>query len=144
MKRSPEALVASLRVKKNKKWRIVTHTFVVLVLLNLVAYYCCVLASNLFVALLLPQNPGGHTIYSLIHGTLLYKFAFLNSLTMFLAACLGIEAMNLVTELTTFAKDDLLVQLWDRVQALEMSQQGAAGGQQPQDPTPPAPPAQPG
>jgi hypothetical protein len=65
---------------------------------------------------------------------LLFAIASLETLTLLLALGLAVAVGLLITELTVFTKSDLLVNLWDRVRALEQSQTVPANSQEPQSP----------
>ncbi len=65
---------------------------------------------------------------------LLFGIASLETLTLFFAMGLVLAVGLLTTELMVFTKSDLLVNLWDRVRALEQSQRVPANSQESQGP----------
>jgi hypothetical protein len=67
---------------------------------------------------------------------LVWAIANTTAISYLLAAVVGLFLGSLVTEAFMFTKDDLLVDLWDRVQALERQQMSNPPVPNPQSPIP--------
>jgi hypothetical protein len=126
MRRSPEVLIARLR---NKKSRIIASGIFTVVLLGLLAWYWFLLITTC--QSLVPREGENLAFHVVFTQQLLVGIAFIQCISLFLALGVGLSIGMLINELSGFTKNDLLVQLWDRVQALERSQPA-----DPQSPTP--------
>lgn len=126
MRRSPEVYVAGLRRRKRRvvQWLVVAVTFGGPLVVNL---YGAVNGYSLLRDGLAIQ-PAIVEILALV--------TFLQTMAIFCAVGLGLAVAMFIIELTQFTKNDLLVELWDRVQALEESRPAPANNGRP--PSPPA------
>jgi hypothetical protein len=124
MQRSPEALVAKLR---NKKSRIILYSILSLLFLGSLVFYLCVLSHAS--QSLIPKEGEEPTVHNYLLPVMLQLISALITMSMLIAAGLGISIGSLYVEFTSFTKNELLVQLWDRVQELEKTQQSLAKSQ---------------
>ena len=129
MPRSPEALVARLR---NRKGRIIGYSILSVLLAIVAAGSWFVLTKA--ISGLLPKEGEDLFLHVVFGQQMLVGIACMQTMFFLLALGLGATVGVLIGELTTFTKQDLLVHLWDRVQALEQSQPPPANSQQPQSP----------
>ena len=122
MRRSLEALVTGLR---NRKRRIVAYSILSVVFLGLAAWQWYVLSDA--VRFLLPKE-GEDPVSRVVMGqAMMPGIAAMIAALFLLAAVIGVMIGLLITEAAMFTKSDLLVQLWDRVQALERSMKQTSG-----------------
>jgi hypothetical protein len=136
MRRSPDALVARLR---NRKGRIIGYSVLSAVCLALLAGHLFLVGR--MTTGLVPRQ-GDDLLVSVVVGQqTIVAIAFLQTMSLVLAVGLGVAGAALIGELMVCTKNDLLVHLWDRVQALEQSQATGANRRQPQGPTSPDQPA---
>jgi hypothetical protein len=117
MRRSPESLVNRLR---NRKRRIVCYTILIIAGLLLLAAAGFVLVKS--IGDLAFREGDDLQLHVVIGQQILVGIAFLDAMSLLLATGIGAAIAMLVGEVTSFTKDDLLVNLWDRVQALEQSE----------------------
>jgi len=130
MQRPPEALVARLR---NRKRRLITLGILIVILLGLIAMGW--LAVTSLQKSLVPKEDADLLLHVVSCQVLLPGIAFLQSMLLLLAAALGAALAAFLGRSAGLAtKDDLLVNLWDRVQALEQSRPVCSGSGQTQEP----------
>ena len=121
-----EALVAHLR---NRKRRIVTHSIVAVLLLVALAIQCVKL--SMMCAFLVPKEGHDLLMHVAMGQSMVVWMATVCAVTVVLALLFTYVVLRLIVELFgVTTRDDLLVQLWDRVQALEQSQTTPAHLQQ--------------
>jgi hypothetical protein len=123
MRRSPEVLVARLR---NRKGRIIVLSILTVICIGALAFQW-VMLNRMLTDLL-------HIESERLARVLLVGVVSLETAAFFLALCLAAAVAALITEFTVFTKSELLVNLWDRVRALEQSQTLPANRQEPQSP----------
>lgn len=117
MRRSPETLIKGLR---NRKHRIVAYSIWSVVSL-------CLLVAALFLLFkatsgLVPKESDDLQLHVIMGQQMLVGITFIEAMSLLIGLCVGASIGLLVGEVATFTKNDLLVNLWDRVQALEQSQ----------------------
>lgn len=117
MRRSPEKLIERLR---NHKGRIKIYAFFVVVSLALLMASVYLLIETY--GWLLPDEEGNLALTDVAREHLSIGAAFLQVVSLMLVSVFGLAVGLLISEVTTFTKNDLLVQLWDRVHALERCQ----------------------
>jgi hypothetical protein len=116
MRTSPEKLIARLR---NHKGRIIAHSILAAIFLAMLTVSWWVLLTIASDTLLLKK--GEDPVFHLtVTQPMTLGIATLTSMSFLFASLVGVFGGALV-EFTGLTKDDLLVQLWDRVQALEKS-----------------------
>ena len=117
MQRSPEALVERLR---NRKGRIIRYSVLALICLGLCGMYWFLFIRAY--AQLIPKEGEDLVIHAAISQyIILPQIVYFQIMTILTGAFFGIFTMMVLTEITTFTKNDLLVQLWDHVQVLEQN-----------------------
>ena len=119
--RSAEALVAHLRKRKR---RIIGHIVCLVVSLGMLAVFGW-LIFDLYHRIV-PKNEADLAIVHLVQlQQVTVAIAFIQSMMLLFALGFGYATGMLLNELTTFTKDELLVNLWDRVNLLEKSPRDA-------------------
>jgi len=116
MRGSPEVLIARLR---NRKKRIVAYSIFSVVCLGLLGVHWFVLVD--MCRSLVPQEGEDLALHAVLSQQVFFAAACMHATSLLLACLLGLAVGALVCEVMTFTKNDLLVELWDRVQALERS-----------------------
>lgn len=129
MRRSPEVTVSRLR---NRKGRIIGYGILSVILAGMAAGHWVVLTK--LITGLAPREGEDLLLHVVIGQQMLGGITCLQTILFLLALGFGATVAGLIAELTTFTKNDLLVHLWDRVQALEQLQPSPANSQQPQPP----------
>ncbi|MBN1395671.1 MAG: hypothetical protein JW959_11660 [Pirellulales bacterium] len=118
MKRSPEKMIARLR---NRKSRIIASMILSMLLLMLLSWQWyvveCIWKDSLF------MEHEDLLFHVAIQQMLFIPASTLIAQSMLVAALLGLAVGSLFVNLFAYSKDDLLVNLWDRLQALEKSKQ---------------------
>jgi len=127
MRRSPEVLVARLR---NRRGRVVTHSILAVVFLALAAWHLFV-ATCLYSDLIPKADEDAAAIRALLAPQFAVATGFVLMIAFFLALMFAHNVGMLITIATGTTQDDLLVSLWDRVQALESGLPTPANGPQP-------------
>lgn len=127
MHRSPEALVAGLRKRKS---RIVTFSILTIACGGLLAMSLYVAARGY--SLLVPKEGDDLAFHVTMAVPIVPAIAFCQTMAVVYAMGLGLAAAMLIGELTSFTKNDLLVELWDRVQSLEKARSTSASQGPPQ------------
>jgi hypothetical protein len=125
MRRSPETFVARLR---NRKRRIIVYSTLLAVCLGSLVLYWHVSTSAC--VNLLARETEEPAINAVLSHQLIIGIAFMQTMMLLLCVCVGVLGGTLIVNLTAFTKDDLLVQLWDRVQSLEKSHAPPASDRQ--------------
>jgi hypothetical protein len=127
MRRSAELLVARLR---NRRKRIVVDS--ILTVASLAAIAVIWYFINRLAASLVPREVGDPSLelarLQYVLAISLPLFGLLYLMMLFCAALLGFSVSELVRAIAGFSNCDLLVNLWDRVQALESGRPAAASG----------------
>jgi len=129
MRRSPEVMVSRLR---NRKGRIIAYGILSIIIAGTAAGYWFVLTK--MITGLAPKEGEDLLTHVVFGQQMLLGITCKQTIFFLLAMGLGAAAAGLITELTMFTKSDLLVDLWDRVQALEQPQSPPANVQQLQPP----------
>src|SRR5208282_4627147 len=114
MRGSPDALVARLR---NRKGRMITCGILSIMFASVGAGGCFVVTKA--ITGLVPREGEDLLMHVVFGQQMLVGIAHMQTVVLLLALGLGATLTALIGELTTFTKNDLLVHLWDRVQALE-------------------------
>jgi hypothetical protein len=122
-------MVARLR---NRKGRIIAWSILSVVCLGGLAVQ--LIALNWMITDFMPKEGDELLTRAVVGQRMLRNIAFLQTVAYFVALVLATAVLFLIAELTMFTKHDLLVNLWDRVQALEQSQTVSTNSQQPQGP----------
>ena len=122
-------MVARLR---NRKGRIIAWSILSVVWLGGLAVQ--LIALNWMITDFMPKEGDELLTRAVVGQRMLRNIAFLQTVAYFVALVLATAVLFLIAELTMFTKHDLLVNLWDRVQALEQSQTVSTNSQQPQGP----------
>ena len=125
MRRSPEVMVSRLR---NRKDRIIVYGILSIILAGMAAGYWFVLVK--MITGLTPKEGEDLLMHVVFGQQMLVGITCMQTIFFLLAMGLGATVAGLITELTMFTKSDLLVNLWDRVQALEQPQPPPANVQQ--------------
>jgi hypothetical protein len=126
MRRSPEALIARLR---NRRSRITIYSVSLTVSSALLAASVYLLIE--MVSFLAPKEGEGLALSQVAREYSLVGVAVLQVMSLMLILGASLFFAMLVAEIATFTKNDLLLDLSDRVQALERSQSA-----NPEPPTP--------
>jgi hypothetical protein len=128
-------LVSRLR---NRKRRIVTYSIVVVVLLGGLSIQWFKLA--MMWSFLTPKEGGDLLLHVAMCQPMVVWMATACASTLVLAMVCTYFVVELITEIFGVTRNDLLVQMWDRLQALERSQTTPANLQQsqPQGASPPS------
>jgi hypothetical protein len=121
MRRSPEVLVKRLR---NRKFRIIGYSVLIIVGLCLIAWHWFVLTT--LTSDLVPKEGDDLLWHAVLSQQLLPGIACLEAVLLLLGVGIGAVIALLIGEVTAFTKNDLLVNLWDRVEALEQSQRASS------------------
>ena len=117
MRRSPEKLIARLR---NRRSRIIALSVCVVVGLGVLAYGWFVLVT--LYSDLVPKEADDVLLHVVMNQYMILAIANIGGSSLLVASLVGIAIGLLLTEVSGFTKNDLLANLWDRVQALERSQ----------------------
>lgn len=126
MRRTPELLIARLR---NRKGRIITYGVLSVICLGVLINHWLLLTEAITG---LSLKEGDDLLLHVVAGQyMVLGIALMQTLFILLAMGLGFAAASLLNEISGCTKMDLVVELWDRVQALERSQASAAKGQPP-------------
>jgi len=136
MRRSPEALIAGLR---NRKRRIVTYSVLAVIFLGLAAIALFV-ASRAYAGLV-PREGEKLVFRAALDHLMLVGIARMQTIAIVFAIAFGLAGAALLIEIMEFTRSDLLVYLWDRVQALEKAQATATNTGQSQAPASPNQPS---
>ncbi len=126
MRRTPELLIARLR---NRKGRIIAYGVLSVIFLGVLINYWLLMTDA--VDSLVPKEGDDLLLHVVTGQYMVLGIALMQTLFILLAMGLGFAATSLLNEISGCTKMDLVVELWDRVQALERSQAPAAKGQQP-------------
>ena len=126
MRRTPELLIARLR---NRKGRIISFGVLSVICLGALINYWLLMTDA--VDSLVPKEGDDLLLHVVIGQQMVVGIALMQTLLILLAMGLGFAATSLINEISGCTKMDLVVELWDRVQALERSQASAAKGQPP-------------
>jgi hypothetical protein len=116
MRRSPEKLIARLR---NRKIRTIGSGVLTLVFSAMLAVNWSLLA--LFSSSMAIKEGEDPVLHLVIWQPMVLGISTLVGTSLFLASLVGFFAGMLLNHVTGCTKDDLLVQLWDRVEILERS-----------------------
>jgi hypothetical protein len=127
MRLSPEKLIARMR---NKKIRIINGIILLIVFLFLITLYWIIGLKFWEHVKDYSEKDDLHHFFS--HLSLLY-LSRIYVTTILLSLFIGFLISFLIGLLFTYTKEDLLVELWDRVQTLEKARQDAANNQKPQN-----------
>jgi hypothetical protein len=118
-KRTPEALIANL---SRRKLRIIFYviTTILLAFFTATYFYLADKATSKLIITPETENIEAEKAFLAISGPLMAETAA-NCYTkcLFCAAGLGVAIGALIIELTTYTKDQLLVEMWDRIQEIQ-------------------------
>jgi hypothetical protein len=121
MPQSPDVLIKRLR---NRKRRVVVHVIFVVACASFLATGWIVVTRGYA---LLVAREGEDLLFRVNSAEVaLPVIAFWQTFTVLAGLALGCSSAMLIAELTAFTKDDLLVDLYDRVTALERANPAAA------------------
>jgi hypothetical protein len=129
MRRSPEALVSRLR---NRRGRIITYSILAVISLALAAMQWF-LAMCLYSDLIPKGDEDATAIRALLAPQFAVSTAVVLMVAFFFCLLFAQNIVMLIVEATGYTRNDLLVELWDRVQALESGRPGPASGTQPRE-----------
>jgi hypothetical protein len=131
MRKSPEVLISRLR---NRKKRIVVDSVQTVACLAAVAVIWYFI--NSMAASLVPRDVEDPSLelarFQYVLAISLPLIGLLFLMMLFCAAFLGFSVSELIRAITGFSNSDLLVELWDRVRALESGRPGPPSGPPPQ------------